>query len=137
LSRARSSPIDRRDAGFTIIEVLVALGILGLVLASAWGLLSTGAVGVARADHTTRAVLVAESVLAALGSNVDPQDDGLSDTSDDGFSWRVSIRPYSDETTPPPKPAALRLYRIEIAVQRGRGLDYRVVTLGLGRADDR
>ena len=120
--------------GFTILEVLVALAILGLVLAAALGLLSNGAVGVVRAEQTTRAVMVAESVLAALGTNVDPKDDGLSDTSDDGFAWKVAIEPYADETTPPVKPPALRLYRIEIVVQRGRGLDYRLVTLGLGQA---
>jgi len=65
MARCNSLKRSGGAAGFTIIEVLVALGILGLVLASALGLLSTGAVGVARADHTTRAVLVAESVLAA------------------------------------------------------------------------
>ena len=134
---ARSSNLSGASsaaAGFTILEVLVALAILGLVLAAALGLLSTGAVGVSRAEQMSRAVIVGESVLAALGTNVDPKDDGLSDTSDDGFAWKVAITPYADETTPPPKPPAIRLYRVEIVVQLDRGLDYRLVTLGLGQA---
>lgn len=52
--------------GFTLLEVLVALAILGLAVASVLELLGTSARNAARAQSTTRGLLVAEGLMEEL-----------------------------------------------------------------------
>jgi general secretion pathway protein I len=64
LTSARTS--DRRDAGFTILEALVALAITGAVLASISSLVATGIRGTWSSESRLRSLQIARSVLANL-----------------------------------------------------------------------
>jgi general secretion pathway protein I len=89
---------SRRQAGFTLLEVLVALVIAALAL----GLLFSGAVtglrsanlsrDYAEAVSRARSHLAAEGVGAPLVAGTQEGDDG------DGFRWRVRVRPLSTIT---------------------------------------
>lgn len=56
-----------RRAGFTLLEVIVALGVLGIGLTAAFALLVAGASAGRRAEHATQAPLLADAVFADLG----------------------------------------------------------------------
>jgi general secretion pathway protein I len=57
-------PTDRRDAGFTIIEVLVALAIVAVSIAAIGRLMSTNARGVRILENHVALVESAQTVLA-------------------------------------------------------------------------
>jgi prepilin-type N-terminal cleavage/methylation domain-containing protein len=124
--------MSRRGAnGFTLIEVLVALVILGLVLGACYRLLSTGLKSVAEADGLIRAVLVAESLLADASQRTDPRD-AQSDLALDGYRCSVAVVPYDDAEMPAPEETHLRLYRVTVTVEWGLHRSYELATLALG-----
>ncbi len=119
--------------GFTLVEVLVALVILGLVLGACYRLLSTGLKSIAEADGSLRAVLVAESVLADASQRDDPRD-AANDLAIDGYRCNVAVVPYDDAEMPGPEETHLRLYRVTVTVEWGLRRSYELATLALGPA---
>lgn len=87
------TPASRGQSGLTLIEVLVALVMTGLVVGVTFQLLSGAVRGHARADRLTMALLVAESRLAEIGvtQKLDPGTE--SGRTGDGFRWTTEIRP--------------------------------------------
>ena len=82
-----------RDAGFTLLEVLVALVIAALAL----GVLFEGAVeGIASvhlADRTSEALTRARSHLAALGHGIVLRTQTQEGDDGSGFTWSLRISP--------------------------------------------
>ena len=129
---------DRRDsAGFSLVEVLVALIITGLALAAAAGVFRTGLLGHEAAAGTDAALALAEEKIAAAGVT-EPLHPGRSaGLFGNRFQWQVSIEPYQDKASAgfdQPLPD-LQLYRVAVTVawrdghrQRQMALD----TLRLG-----
>jgi len=64
LSHVHHSPIDRADAGFTIIEVLIALAIVAVSIVAIGQVMSTNASGVRRLEDHVALVQSAQAVLA-------------------------------------------------------------------------
>ncbi len=124
----------RPDAeGFTLVEVLVALVVLGLVLGACYRLLSTGLKSTAEADGLVRAVMVAESVLADASQRTDPRD-AARDLAIDGYRCDVAVVPYDDSSLPAPEETGLRLYRVTVTVEWALHRSYELATLALGPA---
>ena len=123
----------RQAEGFTLVEVLVALVVLGLVLGACYRLLSTGLKSTAEADGLVRAVLVAESALADASQRTDPRD-AASDLAIDGYRCNIAVLPYDDAALPGPEETGLRLYRVTVTVAWGRNRSYELATLALGPA---
>jgi len=121
-----------RQSGFTLIEVLVALVVLSLVLGATYQLFSTGLHSVSQTDQQIRATMVAESVMAAVGTRVTADADQLSDVTEDGFRWVVNVVPFEDPNAPPPERVKLRLYRVSVVVRWGMARSYTLSTLALG-----
>jgi general secretion pathway protein I len=91
----------RGQGGFTLLEVLVALSVLaislGVLVPVFSGTLERQA---ALADQKT-ATALAESKLAAVGSEI-PLTDGATDGKfDNGFTWHIEVGPYPFEYTSP------------------------------------
>lgn len=98
--------------GFSLIEVLVAFSIMGLSLGALYDVLGGSVRAVAQAERHTRAVLIAESVLARFDS-IPPE--GLDDAGASGeFSWQIQSVPVAPLEG---RPDAWTLHQVVVDVQ--------------------
>ena len=81
---------DQASAGFTLIEVLVALIVLGLAFGLAFNVLSEAPYGAAISRRQEAAVAVAQGVLERVGRDL-PFTDGESSGDAGGYHWRVDV----------------------------------------------
>ncbi|HET6468997.1 MAG TPA: type II secretion system protein [Geminicoccaceae bacterium] len=81
-------------AGFTLLEGLVALGVLALVLTAVLQLFGSGARAVDRRHVELRLALVAESLLERARLDLDPAAGELTGSYPDGLTWRIGREPY-------------------------------------------
>jgi general secretion pathway protein I len=133
--------------GFSLLEVLVAFVILALVVTALFRLFSGALGNASAADDYSRAVLVAESVLAEAASAQPLRETTQTGTADDGrIAWTVRVAPYVpqdaavaadlDRTT-----AAMpaRLYRIasevEFPAAAGGKRTFALATMRIGPRD--
>ena len=108
---------DRR--GFSLLEMLVALSIHGLVLGTLYRAATGATRNVAVAERYSYAVLLAESLLADHGAALGP---GASVAGDSGgFRWQVSGQPLERETGDP-----VELQRLTATVRWEGGGDRQV-----------
>lgn len=82
------------DRGFTLIEVLVAFMLLALSLTVLMRIFSGGLGNVAVAEDYSRALLLAQSQLAAAGVSEPLSPGELGGTWENRFHWRQSVTPY-------------------------------------------
>ena len=87
-----------RARGFSLLEVLVAFVILSLVATALFRLFSGSLANASAADIYSRAVLVAESVLADAAAQQPLHEDTKTGISDVGvISWTTRVTQYSPE----------------------------------------
>ncbi|MFG3448662.1 prepilin-type N-terminal cleavage/methylation domain-containing protein [Stenotrophomonas sp. NPDC047960] len=87
----------KRQRGYSLLEVIVAFALLALALTLLLGSLSGAARQVHNADLRTRAMLHAQSLLAASGIE-QPLQEGRSqgDWEDGSYRWELQVEPYVD-----------------------------------------
>ncbi|MEE8445287.1 MAG: prepilin-type N-terminal cleavage/methylation domain-containing protein [Alphaproteobacteria bacterium] len=104
--------------GLTLIEVLVALVMTGLVVGVAFQLFGGAIQGHARAERLTMALLVAESRLAEVGVTIKLQPGTRNGRTEGGYRWQTEIRPLNKKpainTTP------VRAFEVRVSVTVGR-----------------
>ena len=77
--------------GFSLIEVLVALAILGIALGAMMPRISRGSLAAERASRTEEAVLLAEQLLTEAGRTIPmPSGQAVEGETPAGYSWRLS-----------------------------------------------
>ena len=118
-----------RAAGFTLIEVLVALAVIGLALGAVAGAFGNGLVGHRTASDAETALALAENQLALAGAV--PRTGASSGDFAGGFAWRATVSPYEDEGVKSADAAVAlpRLYRIAVSVDWHDGRRRREVSL--------
>jgi general secretion pathway protein I len=116
----------RREAGFTLLEVVAAFAILAIGLGLAMQA-ATGAMQQSRqaAEHT-RAALHARSVLDTLGVGEPLEEGSYGGEFEDGYSWAAEVGPFelAEEELPigfDPALGAVRLLRIDLLIEWERG----------------
>jgi len=129
-----------RQAGFTLLEVLTAFVLLAVALASILQIFSSGLRDAQLADEYARAVMIAQSRLAAFTA-ADRMEEGSSAGVESPFSWALTVQPYDDRQEDPAAAAqgeyrlAVRLLRVESRVSwpaaDGRDREVRLATLVL------
>ena len=126
-------PIGARppsEAGFTLIEVIVALTIAGLGLAALFEAASGGLISADTAMQHTTAVRHAQSHLAELGITLPLKPGEQRGTESDGYRWRIRVTPVTSYArqgagdTP-----ALTLFAVETMVTWPAGKRERSVRL--------
>jgi prepilin-type N-terminal cleavage/methylation domain-containing protein len=80
-------------AGFTLVEVLVAIVVLGVVAAALHANVAAGSAGLRRAAMERAAVAVAQARLEAAGIAV-PLTEGSTSGEESGLAWRMTISPW-------------------------------------------
>jgi general secretion pathway protein I len=109
-------------SGFSLLEVLVAFVILALVGTALFRLFSGALGNASAADDMSRAVLVAESVLAEAASAQPLREATTQGTADDGrMEWTTHVAPYAapgvnPDTERGSESLPLRLYRVSVEV---------------------
>jgi general secretion pathway protein I len=126
----------RPTAGFTLIEVIVALAVVGLALAAIAGVFSNGLLGHEVAADADAALALAEERLALAEAAEILRPGTSSGHFADRFDWQTTIAPYDDTPDQAPRPAiSLRLYRIAVSIawrdgHRSRQLALSTLRLG-------
>ena len=93
MSHARRLPTDRRDAGFTMIEVLIALAIVAVAVVAIGSVMSTNSRGVQSLERHVALIQTAQTVLAtAIPARKDLAPGTLTGDVHD-FRWQVDIGP--------------------------------------------
>ena len=128
----------KREAGFTLIEVVVAFTMLALIFAVGLEVFSNGMSRGVDLGQYSQALAIAQSKLAAAGVEELPKEGEAHGQSDDGrFRWSTTIT-RSDEGQDPAKPpqGPYVLYRVETRVDwrtdAGRDQNVTLATLLLG-----
>jgi general secretion pathway protein I len=126
----------RPTAGFTLIEVIVALAVVGLALAAIAGVFSNGLLGHEVAADADAALALAEERLALAEAAEILRPGTSSGRFADRFDWQTTVAAYDDTPDPAPRPAiSLHLYRIAVSVawrdgHRNRQLALSTLRLG-------
>lgn len=97
----------KRQRGYSLLEVIVAFALLALALTLLLGSLSGAARQVHDADQRTRAMLHAQSLLAATGVDAPLQAGRTQGEWEDGrYRWDLQVEPYVDARRAALQPAA-------------------------------
>jgi general secretion pathway protein I len=113
----------RAQAGFSLLEVLVAFIIVALVVTALFRLFGGALGNASAADEWTRALLVAQSRLALAAATVPLRETTDGGTESDGrIAWRTAVTPYvppdaDPELEPTVQAMPTRLYRVAVDVQ--------------------
>lgn len=103
-----------RDAGFTLLEVLIALAIFALSAQAALWVFAEQSAGIARAERMQLATVLARNMFDRLGRDL-PLRDGTQDgDAGNGLRWQMRVAPH--QTSVPAQEVPLRLYAVELAV---------------------
>ena len=131
MSHATSSPTERSDAGFTIIEVLVALALVAVVIVAIGSLMATNVRGV-RSFEQHVALLQASRTVMTIG--IAPRAElrsGSSSGQIDGYRWTIDVAPLGGEwaVDNADVPWMPELVRVRVKSPTGAVSDIRTVRL--------
>ncbi len=104
-------PVPRAERGFTLLEVIVALAILGVAFTLAMEVLATGVRSAKASGDYTQAVLLARQKMAEIAAtrNLEALADGGEYGA--GFRWASEIQPLPQEEDLP-----AQLYQVRVRV---------------------
>lgn len=113
-----------RARGYTLLEVVIAFGVLALALTMLLGILTNSSRQVRWSGDAGRAALLAESLLDRVeleGPLREGRRDGVLE--DGRYRWALAVRPWRDPKRPPGPvdPAAPRLMELEVTLEWGEG----------------
>jgi general secretion pathway protein I len=93
----RRLPTDRRDAGFTIIEVLVALAIVAVSIVAIGRLMSTNASGVRKLESHVALVQSAQTVMSTEIPDRSKLEPGRLTGRNGETRWQIDVGPVGDD----------------------------------------
>jgi general secretion pathway protein I len=135
LSHAARSPIDRPNAGFTIIEVLIALAVVAVAIIAIGSVISTNARGVRALENHVALVQTAQAVLATELPARKQLAPGTFTGQIRDYRWQIDIGPLGDGwTVDSPDVAWLpELVRVRVRSPSGATIDLKTVRLMQGQ----
>ena len=118
-SAGRRRRSRRGEAGFSLIEVVVALALLGMALAVLTDSVRTGLASASRSAAIEPPLAVAEAKLAAVGVTEPLATGNTNGAEPSGIRWRVVVEDFNDDGFDGPSadtPGVPRLYRVRVTV---------------------
>jgi hypothetical protein len=103
----------KSDSGSVFIESMVAAAIVALSLAAMYRVIEDGAMRDRTVNAKQNALLIAQSELAAVGSEI-PMAQGMTSGTEGPYAWRVDISP-SD--TDGPASSAGPVWQVSVSVR--------------------
>jgi general secretion pathway protein I len=131
LSPATPQPIDRGDAGFTIIEVLIALALVAVSIVAIGSVMSTNVRGVRSLEQHVSLMQTARSVMTTgIPQRAELGPGALSGRLND-YQWKIDIGPLGGGWAAPGADLAWTpaLVRIRVRSSSGAVSDLRTVRL--------
>jgi general secretion pathway protein I len=130
-------PSTRHDAGFTIIEVLVALALVAVVIVAIGSLMATNVRGVRAFEQHVALTQAARTVMT---TGIPPRAGlraGTSSGQIDGYRWTVDVAPLGGEWSgaPADTPWVPQLVRVRVKSPSGAVSDIRTVRLMPGASE--
>jgi general secretion pathway protein I len=126
--------VDRSDgrAGFTLIEVLVALAVVAASIAAIGSLV---AVSLRGTESIEQRLAFRETLRAIVTAAADRHDlvPGSANGSTSGYAWRMDVAPYVSRLVDPRAPSPWEPEAVEITVRSPSGRILRVDTIRLRR----
>jgi general secretion pathway protein I len=129
----RRSTSPAREAGFTLVEVIVALAILSTSLSVLLGIVSTGLLRTSSAERMAEAGSLAQSLLAEVGTRYPIGPGERSGEYADGYHWRLNLQPVGSDTEWEQR--SVGLYEVSADIEWEDGEDrrsFRLNTLRIG-----
>jgi len=117
----------RGEAGFTLVEIAVALAVLSVCLGVLLSTISNGVRRTAEAERAAEAGSLAQSLLAKVGSELPIREGEAAGQFADGLRWRVRMERYGDAADRQQWPVSA--YRISAEVSWGHDIQDHLVVL--------
>jgi general secretion pathway protein I len=117
----------RRDDGFTLVEVVVAIAILALMAGVIFRVNSDSIRNIRRADALADASALAQSLIAKVGAEIPLREGEVRGQSGATLQWRVQMKRYGDAADRAQWPLAA--YTVMAEVTLSDGPDTQPVTL--------
>jgi general secretion pathway protein I len=125
------SPIDRREAGFTLIEVLIALALVAVSMVAIGSLMATNARGVRSLEQHVALMQATRTVMATgipLRTKLQP---GTLAGNTEDYHWTIDVSPLGGDWAVPDAdvPWIPELVRVRVKSPTGAVSDIRTVRL--------
>ena len=133
MSPATPPSIDGNEAGFTIIEVLIALAIVAVSIVAIGSVMATNMRGVGSME---RHVALMQTARAVMTSEIAPHADLASGTSSGRISdyrWQIDVSPLGDDWVVPGADVAWTPELVKVRVRSPSGAAVDVATVRLMR----
>ncbi len=110
LARSGFRGLDKKR-GFSLLEVMIAVAVLAIAIASVFRLYSVTLRGTLKAENYNKAVIIASSMMDEAFAIKDPEDAETTEEFEDGFvAQRTVEKIFEDEET------ASAIYKITVRV---------------------
>lgn len=111
-----------KQSGFSLLEVLVAFVVMGLVVGVLLQLFGSSMRSVALSQEYSFAVQVAESRLAAVGTEIPVEQGNLSgEESGSGYRWQIAMEPLELDDKLEALPLTAQIFRVAVTVTWASG----------------
>jgi len=132
---SQAAPV-RDNAGFTLIEALVALAIVAVALTSIGGLIATSARGASSIEARLTRLETARAIMSALPAR-DQLIPGTLSGDIAGHHWRLDVLPFASEDVTPQSRSKWVPRTVVITIKAPDGAEMKVNTVRLQQVTSR
>jgi general secretion pathway protein I len=108
-----------RDAGFLLVETLIAFAVLALSLSALFDIVSDGVRRTSQSEKLTQASLALPTLLARVGADIPLHPGQPNGQLANGLRWRMLIEPFGDVADQRAWPVSAYKVFVEVSWQYG------------------